>query len=323
MRQWVLAVGFFIIVLIVIAGCTAPQSGATTGSNNQYPAFENANSIIQCNQPPLDPIRFQSFFPNVPGFTPRFGQKILEGDNYINFTKKNDYSFVNFISDWYQVSDKSKVIVVMFEDLGPCSGDFALDQSYMNTGKSGIGRLYMSGGAKDSYAKKINFHGYPASHAIINATDSFQDIVRISVNNRLFVTITALGSTKEYSVSEADADIEKFANAIDFNAIAMMKNNNPSFARVETTNRPISMTAQYNPDGTITVTNNGGPGTVDLTIITVSVNGGTLRDKLDPQAGSTVTVQGIPGSKNRIIAVGAFRNGTHQVVLETYVGPNP
>ena len=140
-----------------------------------------------------------------------------------------------------------------------------------------------------------NFHGYQA----VKETLFFNNIgtiegIFVGVTNRVGVGIVY---TNPNSLSEADADIEKFANAIDFNAIAMMENNNPSFARVETTNRPISLTAQYNPDGTITVTNNGGPGTVDLTIITVSVNGGTLRDKSDPQAGSTVTVQGIPARR--------------------------
>lgn len=220
MRQWVMILGFFIIVLIVIAGCTSTQRGATTRSNSQNPASGNVNSIIQCSQLPVDPIRFQKFLPNIPGYTPRYGLKISEGDNYINFTKKNNWSFINYISERYQISDKStnNQIEVMFEDLGPCSGYFALDQNYVTMG---LGRQYLSGGQKESYASnKINFHGYPATHATINTTAIFHDIVRIGVNNRLFVTITATGRYEEYSLSAADADIEKFANAIDFNGFA-------------------------------------------------------------------------------------------------------
>jgi hypothetical protein len=219
MRREIVVLGFFLIVLILAAGCSSPQIGSSTGPKSQGSAAENTNTavIIQCSQLPVDPIRFQKFLPTIPGYTPYFGPKISEGTNYINFTKKTGYSFVNFIGDFYQISNSTRVEVI-FEDLGPCSGDFALDQLYIGTGSYGLGREYMSGTEKDKYASKINFHGYPASRAMRNINGVTQGIVRIGVNNRLFVTITAIG--RDYSFSQADADIEKFANAIDFRGFA-------------------------------------------------------------------------------------------------------
>jgi len=217
MRYGIVVLGFFIVVLIMISGCTSPQIESSPELNRQDSAPGNANSIIQCSQLPVDPIRFQKFLPTIPGYTPYFGPKISEGANYINFTKKTGYSFVNFIADFYQISNSNRV-EVMFEDLGPCSGDFALDQIYSRTGSLGLGREYMSGWEKDRYANKINFHGYPATRDTRNINGVTEDYVRIGVNNRLFVTISAIG--RDYSFSQADADIEKFANAIDFKGFA-------------------------------------------------------------------------------------------------------
>lgn len=216
----VFVLGFFIIVLILITGCTSTQNADSTVSKSQYPmpgytavetnSKNSLTSIINCNQPPLDPAQFQKFLPEIPGWTRSFGQNISPGTNYVLNYKLTDQGYANFISDTYQISDKSNINIVQvaFEDLGPCAGDFGLNRNYLSVGQ------------KDATQSKINFHGYPAIHAKMNGTGLIYDIVNIGVNNRLFVTITASGPQREYSFSKAEADIEKFANAIDFKGFA-------------------------------------------------------------------------------------------------------
>ena len=67
-----------------------------------------------------------------------------------------------------------------------------------------------------------NFHGYPAVKEI--STDSrginYNEGISIAINSHLMVFLgTSANGDKGYSLSEAEANIEKFAHAIDFNAI--------------------------------------------------------------------------------------------------------
>jgi hypothetical protein len=216
MRFGLAIIVFLIIVLIAFTGCTSSHGGTANGSNSQN-SVQGANvemttttsidSLINCDELPVDPIRFQRFLPDVPGYERTFGQKISWGNNYVNFTRmKKTSGYANFIADQYQISDKSNLnmVVVSFEDLGPCAGDI------------GLKRNILSEGQKNATRTIVNFHGYPADHTIINNYNEIYDFESIEVSNRLYVTIKAHGAPEDYSIHEAEADIEKFANAIDF-----------------------------------------------------------------------------------------------------------
>ncbi len=84
--------------------------------------------------------------------------------------------------------------------------------------------------------------------------------------------------------------------------------------------KSIAVTAIPNSNGTITVTNNGGPDMGDLSFITVSVNGVVVPNQLNSKMGSKLLVPGTAGSRNRVMAVGTFRDGTSQMLLDVYIG---
>ena len=220
MRYKILVLGFFIILLILIAGCTSPQNGTST--EHKIPASGNTNlkpgsttsmqSIVDCKSPPTDPIRFQKFFPNVPGW--EWSDKL--GYNYRPFNKSTmiyDYQWYNTVSATYWISgesniNRSKLIYVTFLDYGPCAGDYGLTGNFLWSGIYGN-------------QSRVNFHGYPAVRiqSNISTIGDQHTAMRIGVTNRLFVLIEDDGVYKN-SVSEADADIDKFANAIDFKGFA-------------------------------------------------------------------------------------------------------
>lgn len=314
----------FIIILVVIGGCSSPPSSAANGSKNQNagtgsiatnaPTSGFSSPSSKACWPKADMHRFKPFFPDIAGYQRGYKNE-MSGDVVLNRIVEK-YSNSTFMVDLF-IDD--------FSDCGIDTNDLFKNISVGDT----------SDNTSISSISRSNFHDYPATR--IEITDKDGDLIdvlqSITINPKIIVSVNVLTMKAAFkslgmsnqelsnfqttSKSEFNAEIEKFVNAMDLNGIAKVG------TTANAITKPISLTAQYHPDGTITVTNNGGPGTEDLTLITISVNGGKLRDKLDPHAGSVVTIQGIPGSKNRIIAVGTFRNGTHQVVLETYVGPNP
>jgi hypothetical protein len=325
MRRAIVVLGFFIIVLVVTGGCTSTQNPVANGSQSQNagtgsvtanaPASGFSSPSSQVCLPKTDMHKFKPFFPDMAGYQRSYKNE-NSGDVELNKIEEKYTDNKNFLVDVY-INDFSDCDV----DTNSIFKNIKVgDTDHNNTISSLITSTY---------------RGYPATR--IEVTDNDGDVIdvfqSITINPKIIVSVNVLsyeGIFKSLDLSNQsmsnyqgtpkstfDAEIDKFVNALDLNGIITVGNT------ANTITRPISLTAQYNPDGTITVTSNGGPAAADLSVITVSVNGGKLRDKLDPQAGSTVTVQGIPGSKNRIIAVGAFRNGTHQVVLETDVGPNP
>ena len=161
----------------------------------------------------------------------------------------------------------------------------------------------------------VTYHGYPTirTELKINGKVSPDDMM-IIINPKLSVSIS----------SGIDAEIEKFANAIDFNGLARMADTLSSNAKTPTAtaikSRYSFCRAKYNPqDGTITVTNKGGSGVEDLSYITVSVNGTNLPTSLDAKTGSVVTAYGTADSKNHIVAVATFKDGIQQVIFDTYV----
>ena len=226
MRRDIVMLGFFIIVLILIAGCTSTQNGTATGSKSQNPASRDTNvkmtyieymtPIFECNLPPIDPIRFQKFLPNLSGYERQYGQNI-SGNNYVVNTKMTDGNintiYSNRIIEKYSTSDKSLISsYVAFEDYGPCAE--SLD-ARLNLNEYGT--------FKTKTHSKITFHGYPAQHMVdTNGTPGYinQDYVTIWINNRLSVHISIESYSEGYPLSEAEADIEKFANAIDFKGFA-------------------------------------------------------------------------------------------------------
>jgi hypothetical protein len=305
MRQWVVVGGFLLIVLVVIAGCTAPQSSAANGSKSQNagtgsiatnaptPDFSSRSSKL-CQS--TDIHRFKIFFPDIDGYQRRY-----KDDYYLR-------TIGNSIEEEY--SGSKFHVDLGIDDFSSCDDN-----------PDNLLKKLKVGDTDNNYTisshESFDYNGYPATRIGITyfgyLTDAFQEI---NVNPKILLRLHISGLPGT-SKSEFDAEIEKFVNVMDLKGIATVG------IAANTITKPISLNAQYNPDGTITVTNNGGPGTADLTIITISVNKGSARNKLDPLAGSVVTVQGVPGSKNRIIALGTFRNGTHQIILDTYVGPNP
>jgi hypothetical protein len=216
MRQWVVVVGFFIIVLIVIAGCTS-QSGTPNGlkhknlvtgsdtSKTTSPSLPATSS--ECT--PSDPSRFQKFFPDIPGWTRKYYGTNTSDQGMLYGT--------SFINEMYIVSDTSKPryrVIVGFSDRGPCVTSSTDGYWYLNNEKTGESDGII-------ISRIDNFHGYPAVQRITNASISKQllmDTIWFPVNNRLSVTIGIMGENG--SVPEAEANIETIATAIDFHGFA-------------------------------------------------------------------------------------------------------
>jgi len=217
MRREIVVLGSFIIVLILIAGCTSAQNGAANGSKKQNPTSgysaikttspNSLTAIINCDRPPIDPVEFYKYLPNVQGYE----RKAARGEkmNYAKFNKTSDNSYENIVADTYKITDTSKLywVTVAFEDLGPCA-------------ESG-GRLNWNWVGFTT--NKLDFHGYPTVRLIWSINSSSEEIKQVNyyigMNDRLFVRIT-FSSDYGSSLSEAEAEIEKFASAIDFKGFA-------------------------------------------------------------------------------------------------------
>lgn len=221
MRQWIVLLGFFIIILIVISGCTSAQSGTTTGSNNQNPAQGNRNIQTtyaakdtyppQCWNQKSDPVRFQKFLPDVPGWTRRFGQNISNENYYL----PDSGTLPSQIAETYQSTDAE--VYVHLEDEGPCTTQSNGVYAFLNGGYE------KELGGSGTTTKIDNFHGYPAIKLVYFIPEGYQfshEGIYVGVNNRLRVFIHTTSYSKPYPLSEADANLEKFANAIDFNGFA-------------------------------------------------------------------------------------------------------
>jgi len=224
MRQVLLVSVFCVIVFILITGCTSAQNGLSSKSSNQSPLLKDTgvkttlafsqDSPPGCNLPSTDPIQFQKFLPDIPGYEREFGQNISVGNNY----RKDSAGWINGIEDHYKIPGEfaENTMSVSFYDLGPCVTE--------STGVYARLDEYQPGKYPGTSESKITFHGYPAIH-IIRTIFPFQDIgsdsYRIGINNRLYVVISRYDpSEKGLRIAEAEADIEKFANAIDFEGLA-------------------------------------------------------------------------------------------------------
>lgn len=329
----------FIVVIMITTGCTSSQSGIPTTSNDQKsvavtsnlgdPRSESSSMELQrmvceyneCQNRDV----LNSFFPEVagwgkPGIQSSYTCSMIYALYTENANTNNDRAIVA-IEDYFQCNYGSQEAIKSFKEFVDNSGVWR---------NSGIWRNPNVTLAEST----LTYHGYPATKVLFIDNQNNNKIIGIYVvmilDPKLDVVI-GIDNPDGKSISELDAQIEKFASSMDFQGLTQKVRTQPFITITPTTVetmvyniiKPISLTARYNPDGTITVTNNGGTANADLSVIRVSVNGGKLRDKLDPQAGSSVTVQGIAGAKNRITAVGTFRNGTYAVVLDTNVGPNP
>jgi len=206
-----LILGIFLVALIVTAGCTSTQKSTqrgdstintiqTTGKTNDAGSVTLLNTIINCPSNPQDPIKYKDFFPEVPGFT----KYSLAYENYT--TKHNDY-FENHIGQYYKSSDPNKFrldALVFIHDFGPCAGNFGLNRPI---------RL------PNPVRSHITFHGFPTTTTKLNSSWLY-DYYDIGISNRLIVSIYVAAPPEDTSMSDADAMIEQFANAIDFNRLA-------------------------------------------------------------------------------------------------------
>lgn len=133
------------------------------------------------------------------------------------------------IADMYDNSDTSNTvrIQVMFEDLGPCVteeyGGIAQIKNAIAGGPVGSDMIrYQNTIITHNFIS--NFHGYPAIQDVRKdeKTGYMQTVtLKIVIKNSLVMQISD-GNTwgQPHSLSDAEANIEKFANAIDFNGLA-------------------------------------------------------------------------------------------------------
>lgn len=311
MRYRIVVLGFLIIFLIVIAGCTSSQSGTATGSKSQNSGSESSTTSVTtvsqsspadmtCQKKQIDAEPFKKFFPDISGFT-GYPYTSYESFGISRNYHKNDTEYFD--------------IRINILDLFSCNN---IDSKYLN--KIDYPENY------NITSSFINYHGYPTWRYDVDLSFFYTDggnaiVYKILVNPKMSVDIVSFQRGQGLSKSEADAEIEKFANAIDFNGIIAIGKTEPTPTMAHAS-RNIRVTVKYNPDGTITVTNNGGPDIGDLSNISVSVNGNYVPTNLDAKAGSVITVEGITGSKNRIIAMATFNDGAQQIVYDNFVGPN-
>jgi hypothetical protein len=214
--------GFFILVLIVVAGCTSAQNGNSTGSKIQNPASGNTNikttsaDIItlanECKQPPEDPIKFQKFLPDVPGWTRVNGQAITPWVNYFYNPVPNGESRIEE-RYWQNPEDKinSKQVVVQFWDNGPC---------YTTSRGALFERMLERKDDINTITGIDNFHGYPAVKSVnFNTTYIYQgEEIHILISERQIVDIWTSG--RGYTESEAEGNIEKFLSGTDLDGFA-------------------------------------------------------------------------------------------------------
>jgi hypothetical protein len=222
MRKGIWVLVLFIIILIMFAGCTSEQSGAGK-SKNQKSATGNdiikttlavpSDTSSECQ--PADPIRFQKFLPTLPGY-----DKLRSPNNSVIYTfHETSKTYIYTLSEVYRISDKSNAdkISVSFSDMGPCVTELnGVDASFSRF-KVGTDPV-----SKRTTTKIDNFHGYPAIHQIqLSGDEIYDDQVWVRINNQLSVEIEVLSpDIPRSSLSEAESEIEKFANAIDFNGLA-------------------------------------------------------------------------------------------------------
>ena len=222
MRQVMIVPGCSFLALMLITGCITIQIDTPFGSDNQSPSLIGTQvtttyevphfSHTECNLSSADPITFQKFLPDIPGYEREFGQNISAGNNY----NRNSPGRLNGIEDHYKIPGSQNTVSVSFYDLGPCATE--------STGVSAFLNDYYNRVYQNILTRKTSFHGYQALHTIHTIDSSSyirRDAYSIGINNRLYVVISAYSSSdKGLLLSEAEADIEKFANAIDFNGLA-------------------------------------------------------------------------------------------------------
>ena len=205
MRREIVVLGCFIIILIMIAGCTSSQNATSTGtkSQNSGPAASNVETYAweeqpqptECIPPTGTPERLKKFYPVISGWDSKEGMY-----------KPNDGSFLS----------------LSIRDLGPCalgSVDEFFNKFYpVGTYKQGVNTQIRS--------KINNFHGYPALRQItysniskgLNETkyETKYDSVIIGINNHRYVLIDSYG----LNTIDLESEIDTLAKAIDFKGLA-------------------------------------------------------------------------------------------------------
>jgi len=331
MRRLYFVLSFTTIVLVLIAGCSSTQNTVSNRSESQTPTptFNSAKTTsvssqslsTECYLPTPDPMRFKKFLPSVIGYN-------ADSHNEIDYPFPASYNISkNNITDHLLYQPYSRYddpvtyrVQLDISDLGPCVNESTGYNAWLRN-TNYFKTLSTTGDIVEQ--KEVFYQGYPAVRYYRTGIGPVESLI-IFVNNRVSVGMNFGSSQGQYSHSVADTDLEKFANAIDLNGIAMMENsgaaiNNPSITSTPIMNRIIAVTAQSNKDGMITITNYGGQDSGDLLFITLSINGADVPTKLGSKTGSVTTVQSTAGSRNHVIAIGSFKDGTHQVVLDTYV----
>jgi len=219
MRREIVVLGFFLIVLILVAGCSSKAPSRTSSKAPSISTTSPGSSSPQvsttvCSLPPQDPHRFKKNFPNVPGWVGA-GEDV----DYHPEEMCNERGCDNLIVEVYENSDPSNKIrmYVVIKDFGPCLSK----ESESGGNAENIGAI-ASPRIKRSFIN--NFHGYPAIHVIqdFDEDGNMDDVsILIVIKNGLTISIRDLNTYGQpHSLSDAEANIEKFANAIDFNAIA-------------------------------------------------------------------------------------------------------
>jgi len=243
MRREIVVLGFFIIVLILIAGCTSPQSGAAAGTKSQNPSviptsqsigdlLKSAEKIRNCSQQPTDPLKFQKFIPSPPPSYTQFecGKNGVKScPSYSNQTGGGSSAlfanYGNFTDIEYPLSPENpnKWANIIFQDYGPCTDSSYLINSYYYQAAKQLPDT--SAGLNGTISMVDNFHGYPAIRTVgyrpysnLIGTVEYQ----ILVSNRLLVTIDISdnNSPEGGTISDLESNIDKFANAIDFKGFA-------------------------------------------------------------------------------------------------------
>ena len=217
MGRGFVVLGFFVLILTIIAGCSSIQRESSTGSNSQNPVQGNAKGgspydsggTLQsdCKLAMPDASRFEKFLPDVPGWVVYNKSTVREKDKIAEvYVDGPPYLYT------------TNIVAVEIADKGPCV-----------TGSTGVNALLDAAYDRKRYfppyndtSRIANFHGYPAVKITLFIPSSYTNSERIfiGINNRLMVSLKASRTSETFTLSEADAIIEKFANAIDFNGIA-------------------------------------------------------------------------------------------------------
>jgi hypothetical protein len=212
MRHGMGVIGFFLVVLLVIAGCTSPQHTPTGSDSRNSATVSDITSGLDCQQYTKDLHRFKKFFPDLTGW-----QGIYDSNRDILYGSAGAVT-----SEMYIKSDnKANVLSISVRDISLCNRKSDYYTKY-TVDERNWGAYYNQSEWQITVTQ-FPFHGYPATRVErINNDTGFAAVAYYIVLSPDTIVEMSAGSglPNHPTTAQFEAEFEEFADAIDFNGIA-------------------------------------------------------------------------------------------------------